>query len=339
MAHLRVPPRPGDLRRAGALVGAVIALVGAVIVSAGAFGGSASAQTAPTVTLTPSSGFQDQQIIEVSVGPNTLFQAGQDIKILECADGASGVNQCDSETLNADSVTAASDGSFDDKKYQIFALPSAALGEPPSSKPVCDATHECELYVGVDQNDFSQPMLFSSAFTIGAATTTTTGATTTTTVATTTTTIAPAIQLNSTVSAGQALSISGSDFIADASLQVQLSSTPGTIGAVAADSSGAFQTTVTIPAATNPGTHTITVGEASGGDQAQFLITVTAAGATTSTGSTTSTTVGGALSLTGTDARRSIAAALGIIGVGLLLLAAGWRSEDNRLRRRTRRAG
>ncbi len=424
------------------MVGAVFAFAGAVAVGAGMFGGAASAQSNPTVTLTPSSGFQDQEIITVSVGPNTLFPPGQSIKIIECAMGASSDSQCDGNTINNDSILTASDGSFTYTKYQLFVLPNILLGEPAGNHPVCNATAQCELYVGLNQTDFTQPKLFSSLFTIapmttgttttsstttvaptttttaGTTTTTTTNATTTTTAAATTTTTAttvaptttttaaatttttagtttttagatttslapttsttattsttlaptttttagtttttngtttttttaagtttttsgPSIQLASTVAAGQALPISGSGFAANASLQIEIESTPTTIGTVTADATGAFQTSVTIPASTDPGTHTIIVGDASGADQAQATITVTAAG-TTPTSATTSTTVASALGVTGADARRSAALALALIGVGLLLLAAGWPSDTEWLRRRFRRVG
>jgi hypothetical protein len=415
------------------LVGAVCALLAAVIIGTGAFGRTASASTAPAVTLTPAGPYVDQQTITVSVGPNDLFPPNQSVKIIECAVGATSDAQCDGNTQNADTIVSAADGSFSYDAMQVWVLPNAALGEPAGNHPVCNATTACDFYVGLNQNDFTQPKLFSDTFTVGAVTTTTTvGSTTTTTVpatttttvgstkttttvpsttttttvastttttngtttttgvpatttttgvpattttttgvpatttttgvpatttttrvaatttttgvlattttsvaATTTTTSGPAITVASTVASGQPLAISGTGFPANASLQIQLASTPSTIGTVSADASGAFQTTVTIPATTEPGTHTITVGEASGADQVQATITVTAA---STSGSTTSTTVAGALGLTGSDARRSLAIALGLLGLGLLLLAAGW-PGSSRLPRPFRRVG
>jgi len=143
-------------------------LTGFVILCFGLFAGSALAQTSPTVTLTPSSGFQDQQIIEVSGGANSLFTANQSVKILECSVGATSDADCDGDTINADSVLTKTDGSFDYKSYELFLLPSSALEEPADNKPVCNATHQCELYVGLDQTNFTKPHVFSAPFTISA---------------------------------------------------------------------------------------------------------------------------------------------------------------------------
>jgi len=339
----------GLRRRSGALAGALCAFAGAIVISTGALGGAASAQTSPTVTLTPSSGFQDQQLIDVSVGPNSVLAAGSNIDVVECAVGATSINQCDDSTLNGNTATTKSNGSFDLNQYLLFALPSTLLGESPGHTPVCNATTECVLGIGVQGQFGFVPTLFSAPFTIGAAPTTTTVATTmttSTTVGPTTTTLAPVVQMNNTVTAGQAVTINGTDFVARASLVIQLSSTSGTLATPTADSSGAFQANVTIPATISPGTHTITVSQADGSDQAQFLITVAAAGATgtttttlTSTAMTSTTGVAPALGVTGTDSRRWSAAALALVGLGLLLLAAGWPAKGDILRRRSRGSG
>ncbi len=146
------------LRKIAALAGAAMAC-GFLL-----FAGTASAQTTPTVTLTPSSGLYDQQIITVSVGANTLFPAGQSVKIIECAVGATSDAQCDGNTINNDSILTAADGSFSYSKYELFVLPSSLLGEPAGNHPICDPTHECELYVGLNQTDFTQPKVFSAPF-------------------------------------------------------------------------------------------------------------------------------------------------------------------------------
>jgi hypothetical protein len=144
------------------------AVAGAVIISLAMLGGTASAQTAPTVTLTPGPAgpYLDQQVITVSVGPNTLFPANQSVKILECSVGATSDAQCDGNTIQADSILTKSDGSFSYNAYQLFQLPSTALGEPPTNHPICNATVQCVLYVGLNQTNFNQPMVFSNAFNI-----------------------------------------------------------------------------------------------------------------------------------------------------------------------------
>ncbi len=173
IASVRLPVSVPVLRR-------LSAAVCVLIVAVGGLGGAASAETTPTVTLTPPSGFHDQQVITVRVGPNTLFPPGRSIKILECAIGATSDAQCDGNTINNDSVLTAPDGSFTYARYQLFVLPSSLLDEPAGGKPVCDATHECELYVGLNQTDLTQPKVFSAPFTIGAGTAATTTTTSTT---------------------------------------------------------------------------------------------------------------------------------------------------------------
>jgi hypothetical protein len=170
-----------------------VALATVVVIGVFAGAGPVSAQATPTVTLTPSSGFHDQQVIEVSVGPNTLFPPNQSVKILECAMGATSDAQCDGNTQNVDTVVSGANGGFDYKSYAIFALPSKTLGEPADNKPVCDATHECQLYVGLNQTDFTQPKLFSAPFVIAGSTSPTSSTTATAAGATTSTTAGGAL--------------------------------------------------------------------------------------------------------------------------------------------------
>ncbi|MDZ8170715.1 metallophosphoesterase family protein [Microbacterium xanthum] len=88
-----------------------------------------------------------------------------------------------------------------------------------------------------------------------------------------------------TVAAGGTLSLTGSGFEPGAELRVELHSTPQVLGAVTADAAGAFASTVTIPASTETGTHTVRVF--AGDDElASAEIEVTAAGALAATGGT-----------------------------------------------------
>ena len=79
-------------------------------------------------------------------------------------------SQCDPETIEADTILAASDGSIDytdtgvDAGYTVYALPDtdpATLAESPTGTPVCDLSDECVLYIGENQNDFGAPHVFS----------------------------------------------------------------------------------------------------------------------------------------------------------------------------------
>lgn len=62
-----------------------------------------------------------------------------------------------------------------------------------------------------------------------------------------------------TVAAGQSLTVSGVNFMPNTRIRITLYSTPVILSTVSADGSGAFSTTVTIPADTAVGTHTLEV--------------------------------------------------------------------------------
>ncbi|WP_223626351.1 endonuclease/exonuclease/phosphatase family protein [Microbacterium sp. EST19A] len=79
-----------------------------------------------------------------------------------------------------------------------------------------------------------------------------------------------------TVLAGGELTITGTDFAADAELRVELRSTPVTLGTATTDGSGAFRLAATIPAGTAPGAHSIVVIDPAGAETSA-AITVTAA--------------------------------------------------------------
>jgi hypothetical protein len=154
---------------------------------AGAFALSAPfesvASSSPTVTVNPSQpagGYADQTNVTVSVGANTLFTPNHAINVLECADPGGTTaglpiddSTCDGTTIQPQTVAVAHDGSFTVTNYTLYELPNSILGEPSNAQPVCDLADPCVLYVGQDQNDFTQPKLFSAPFVIGAPTTTT----------------------------------------------------------------------------------------------------------------------------------------------------------------------
>jgi hypothetical protein len=134
---------------------------------------STSASAIPTLTVTPIAGLHDAQTVSVSVGPNGYFTPHSHVNILECADpgGTSAklpkdISTCDGNTIQGDTVLVADDGSFSEPKYTVYRLPSSTLGEQTNNQPVCDQSNRCVLYVGQNQNDFTAPKLFSSAFSI-----------------------------------------------------------------------------------------------------------------------------------------------------------------------------
>ena len=137
-------------------------------------GGTAHAVSGPDVTVSPgptNGSYRDQQVVRVSVGANRTFTPNSRVVILECADpGGSAANlptsisACDENTIQPDTTVVHADGSFSETAYTIYALPNAQLGEQSNWQPVCGANHPCVLFVGEDQNDFSQAKSFSAPF-------------------------------------------------------------------------------------------------------------------------------------------------------------------------------
>jgi hypothetical protein len=127
------------------------------------------------ITLSPSpgaGGYRSGQDVEVSVGANSLFAPGSRIIIIECADpGGSSANlptslsDCDEDTVEADTVLVQANGSFTEHAFTLYSLPNSLLGEGPTWLPVCNQSHQCVLYVGENQDDFTQPKMFSQPFT------------------------------------------------------------------------------------------------------------------------------------------------------------------------------
>ena len=136
------------------------------------FSPAASAASAPTLTMSPDPGhpYQSGTSISISVGPNARFTPYSRIEILECA-APKGIlpvddTTCDGNTAQYGSVLVGADGRFDLQAYTIYSLPNSALGEQANHAPVCNRSEECVLYVGQDQNNFTQPRMFSPLFTV-----------------------------------------------------------------------------------------------------------------------------------------------------------------------------
>jgi Putative Ig domain len=116
--------------------------------------------------------FSSGQTIEVQVPANSVLQSGHSVNILECSDpGGQPANDpssdavCDGNTIQGNTVLVNPDGSVNYDSYTVYALPdSQNLGEPPSNTPVCNSTNYCVLYIGEDQNDFTQPYVLSEPF-------------------------------------------------------------------------------------------------------------------------------------------------------------------------------
>ena len=133
-------------------------------------GGGTALPTSPIPTIT------DQTTVEVQVPANSTLVAGDSVKILECADADGRTDDLPTNSLDCDGLTidvgktinVGTDGTVDKTNYEIYALPSAALDESSNATPVCTATSACVLYIGQNQNDFTQPYVWSQPFYVAA---------------------------------------------------------------------------------------------------------------------------------------------------------------------------
>jgi hypothetical protein len=131
----------------------------------------AGAATTPTLTVTPGGPYHSGETINVSVGANRFFRPFGRVNILECADPRgtkanlpTDENTCDGNTIQGNTILVKKDGSFSERGYQLYVLPSVALGETPDARPVCNRKSPCVLYVGEDQGNFTWPKEFSRPF-------------------------------------------------------------------------------------------------------------------------------------------------------------------------------
>ena len=126
----------------------------------------------PQAPDTPGTPFSSGQTITVSVPPNTLLPQLTGMHIVECEAGPGGAPPtgtpvCDPLTQYFANPTVVADGSLSFSDYQIYALPSPALGETSSNATVCGGAGDpCILYIGPDQTDTSKPHVWSQAFQI-----------------------------------------------------------------------------------------------------------------------------------------------------------------------------
>ncbi len=171
----------GRLSRVVQLVGvALLAGTGLLAVLAGSANASepvagteVPGSAVPIGSFTADTPFSSGQVISVVIPANSTFTAGAGISIEECAAPGGVVptqpSDCDGITHQGDTVTAGSDGSVDytdtppDSGYTIYAIPDPSIGDT-GTAPVCNLSNECVLYIGENQNDFTQPHFFSQPF-------------------------------------------------------------------------------------------------------------------------------------------------------------------------------
>jgi hypothetical protein len=115
--------------------------------------------------------FSSGQNINVVIPANSAFAGSSaNINIVECA-APNGVvpsdpSNCDGNTIQGNTIIPNADGSFTYTGYTVYALPDPNFEG--NSGPTCGDTlaTECILYVGNNQNDFTQPHLWSQPFLI-----------------------------------------------------------------------------------------------------------------------------------------------------------------------------
>ena len=159
-----------DRSRPTPLVGGMLLSVILTVLLAAPVGAAA----APHIQVTTGP-YHAGQRINVSVGANHFFKPYSKVNILECADpGGKKKNlptseaTCDGNTIQADTILVAKNGSFSEHGYEIFALPNIrTLDELPSGEPVCSQKRWCVLYIGEDESTFTAPKEFSPPFTVG----------------------------------------------------------------------------------------------------------------------------------------------------------------------------
>lgn len=130
---------------------------------------------------------------------------------------------------------------------------------------------------------------------------------------------------------GDSLTLTGTGFPAGSAVVAELFSDPVHLGTTVTDASGGFRMTVTVPAGTAPGPHTIRVRVVGGTALAEIPLQVTAAAASLRAAQT------GTLSRTGGDFTRRAGTALVLMVAGFVLVGLAW--NDRPLGLAGRRSG
>src|ERR1700733_14755825 len=149
---------------------AILVLAGVAVVTVS---GPAGAVAPPALKITTGP-YHNEQLINLSVGPNHFFTPYSRINIIECADPGGkaanlpiSVTGCDGNTIQGVTILVQPNGSWYEHGYQLYALPNASqLGESPDSQPVCNQKKSCVLYIGQNQEKFTAPKIFSAPFVI-----------------------------------------------------------------------------------------------------------------------------------------------------------------------------
>jgi hypothetical protein len=104
-------------------------------------------------SVTPNTNLTDGQFVHVTASGFPANQAN--ISVTECIRGALSSADCEGRTQN---ITGSADsfGNFDLPSYKVRTLPDTAISTPAI---LCDGSgqHECDLFIGANLNDFTDP--------------------------------------------------------------------------------------------------------------------------------------------------------------------------------------
>jgi hypothetical protein len=137
-------------------------------------GSSVPNSAVPVGTVTAGTPFSSGQQINIVIPANSIFVSTTSLNVVECA-APNGViptspSACDGNTIQGQSLFPNSDGSVNFQAatgslYPVYATPDPNIGDTNTS-PACGSTSatECILYIGENQNDFTQPHVWSQPF-------------------------------------------------------------------------------------------------------------------------------------------------------------------------------
>jgi len=225
----------------------------------------AGAVTGPAATVTPHTNLTDGQSVAISASG---FPADRTLQVEECAGTTANPptdnTACDGITLDSSTGTD-SQGNYDNPAYTVYLRPNSL---PSPATISCDASHACVLFIGVDQNNLSQPHAFAD-LSFSAATTTTSATTTTTSSPTTSSTTMSSTTTSSTTRSSTTTSTEKPRHPTTSSTATTIPVTATTVPAAATTSTStsttSSSTTTTVPANTTTSTPTQTTAVANPG--------------------------------------------------------------------------
>jgi hypothetical protein len=121
----------------------------ALLMASTCFVAAAMASGAVTATVTPTVGLRNLQLVHVhaeGLPANTI------IKLMQCVHSATSSADC--EGLTNDQIKRSDANGTLDREYKVYELPNSLF---PNTGIDCGPTHRCDLYIGVDFNDFRAP--------------------------------------------------------------------------------------------------------------------------------------------------------------------------------------